>query len=679
MTIAKARTFLAQKLRETVGEYAVPALAAVLVRDAGDTIVAGQEGIRKVGARGTDNAIQSTDKFDLGSVTKVFTGALMGKLIHEGIGGLEWRTRLVDVFPELQNLSGWQPAYAAITLEQLVTHTSGLRYEPTANDSEEYKTWPPSELTKPKLMQHRQQYVRDAVVDAPIFGPGSGLAYGGGGIICAAMAERRTGKTYEDLAQEYLYRPLGMTNSGFGVLSQGQLNGPWQHQWNPESRTITPDQDTMKPAFNWHPRMPVGGACCSAADMGKFLREQLRPDPQLVPLDARASLQRGRLGPVHVRGGWSAQILDSAISEIAHNGDNGVSYAHIIVSLTKHMAHGAMTNVNSTLGGPAVGEMLEVLRAMDRHWGLLFDDPATSFVECAHPRPAVTFAGNKAFLFARKHTGAMVRVRGTAFAFGYSWEGPVEFPAAVFTSGLAAAASSSGQRIVVMGRGTDNQLWWCSSSDGGDTWQGWRAIGGTFLSGPALTMSSNGNVLHAFATGTDQRIWRCRSLDGGESWAACEPIGQGVFTSAPAAAASQDGKIVHVFGRGTDYRIWHNRSLNSAGNWEPHWKPIGNGIFSSSPAAGILANGSKIHVIGRGMDRALWRNVGDNAGDGWLAHWEPIPGGSFTSAPTLDVSGDGSQLLAVAIDGDFHLHQNGSLDGGASWTGWGLVGSDIYL
>ena len=129
---ARATKFLEQKLRETIDECGVPALAAVLVRDEGEMTVSAQEGIRKVGEKGEQNKIQPHDRFNLGSVSKVFTGNLMGKLIQEGIGGLQWTTKLVDVFPDLALFPLMKKVYKNVTIEQFLVHTSGMPYQPVA-------------------------------------------------------------------------------------------------------------------------------------------------------------------------------------------------------------------------------------------------------------------------------------------------------------------------------------------------------------------------------------------------------------------------------------------------------------------------------------------------------------------------------------------------------------------
>jgi CubicO group peptidase (beta-lactamase class C family) len=678
--IANARLFLQQKLRETIAECGVPALAAVLVRDEGATTVSSQQGIRKVGATGNQNKVLQSDRFNTGSVSKVFTGNLMGELIESGIGSLQWTTKLIDVFPSIGSVPGMHAVYKNVTIQQFLVHTSGMPIAPVADNANAYLGWTAADLTKAKLMQRREDYVEAAVKDAPLFSPGQGVEYGGGGIICVAMAEKRTGKTYEELLQERIYGPLGMTNSGVGELSPGALDGPWQHGWDGTSLAVTPDQNTKKDAWSWHPRNPAGAVCCSAADMGKFLREQVRPDPQVFTPLTRASMQIHQVTPASsfVRGAWSSSNAGSALADIAHNGSNGVSYAHMEVALAEKAGYGAMSNVNIAFGAPAVNELIETMKVMHSRWTSMFADPNATFHECAHPYPGVALAGQKLTVFARRHDGAAVRRLRTNPRL--PWQAAGTFPGAVLTSGLAAGASTDGKRMYAFGRGTDKRIWFAFSTDGGTNWQGWNPIGsGVFGSGPAAAVSGNGTLIHVIATGTDRKIYRTRSLDAGQTWSTWVPIGQGVFTSAPAIAASSDGKIVHVFGRGTDFRIWRNLSIHSGASFQTHWQPIGDGVFTSGPGAASSSNGAQVHVAARGTDRQLWRNSSANSGSAWLDHWQAIPNGIFTSAPALAASSDGAAIHVFAFGGDFRIYYSRSSDSGVAWQDWDDIGPDVFV
>lgn len=681
MPSAKPQQFLEQKLRETIAECAVPALAAVLVRKSGATIVSAQQGVRKLGASGAANAVQPTDKFNLGSVSKVFTGNLIGKLIESGKGGLGWTSKIADVYASIWDNPAARDGYKNVTVEQLIAHTSGMPYTPANDDAEDWESYVAADMTKTKLRARRRLYIKNAVLDPPKYWPpNSGFEYSGGGIIAASMFEHKTGETYEDLLAEHIFQPLGMDHSGTGVTSNGALDGPWQHRWDPDAMTTTPEPRTHKPAFNWHCRAPVGAVCMSAADMGKFIREQLRDDPQLFSKTMRTTLQTHRVSDFSetVRGGWASSSPGSDQAEIWHTGDIGTAYAGLSVRLASKMGSASMSNTNSAFAGPAVGEMLELTRAMDSNWDALFGAGSPALVECVHPMPAVARAGNKLWLFARTHDGKVHRKRskdGSA-----TWESLGDFGAVTMNSGLAADASSDGKHIFMVGRGLDNRMWFCVSHDAGATWQGSSPIGeGVFLSGPAITVDNTGQKVRVFGMGNDRKIWRAHTDDGGKTWIGWSPIGQGVFTSAPAAAASADGNVIHVFGRGDDMRSWRNVSSDGGETWKTHWAPIGKGIFTSSLAACASSDGQIVNVIGRGTDRALWRNVSSNKGGDWKPHWQAIEGGAFTSAPALVCSPNAEELHAFGLGGDFRVWGNASGFSGTSWQGWSAKTTQVFL
>jgi hypothetical protein len=418
--------------------------------------------------------------------------------------------------------------------------------------------------------------------------------------------------------------------------------------------------------------------------MGKFLREQVRPDPQVFDKATRATMQTHQVTTAgsNVRGAWGSTKPGSAQADIWHNGDNLVSYAHIVVSLSQKIGYGAMSNVNSTFGAPAVNEMLEVTQAMHSNWNALFSEPNAKFWECAHPMPAVVMAGQKMIVFGRQHNGKVLRRR--SLDAGDSWQADGNFENGVFTSGMAAGISSNGQLIYVFGRGTDNRIWFAFSTNGGTNWKGWTPIGTrTFQTGSAVTVDASGNIINVFAIGMDRKMYRTHLTNASQdqNWNEWEPIRQGIFTSAPAAAASSDGKIIHVFGRGTDHRIWRNESQNSgaSSSWLEHWVPMGKGTFTSGIAAAASSNGLSVQVIGRGTDRKLWRYSLSNSDTG-LKKWKLISGDrTFTSAPSIAMSSNGSGIDVFAFSGDFRIYRNHSTNGGENWVNWEQVGPEFFL
>src|SRR5918993_3325037 len=109
-------------LESVRAKYALPALAAAVVKD-GEVIASGAVGVR---ALGTDVPVTVDDRFHLGSDTKAMTATLAGMMVDEG--KLRWDSTIGEVLGG--KVQGMNPALAAVTLEQLLSHTSGI---PTDN------------------------------------------------------------------------------------------------------------------------------------------------------------------------------------------------------------------------------------------------------------------------------------------------------------------------------------------------------------------------------------------------------------------------------------------------------------------------------------------------------------------------------------------------------------------
>lgn len=98
--------------------HSLPALAAAVVKN-GAIVASGIAGVRVVGER--DN-VEKSDCFHIASCTKSFTATLAGILVEEE--KLSWTTTIGQTLPELRDTM--RPAYAEVTLRQLLSHTGGL-------------------------------------------------------------------------------------------------------------------------------------------------------------------------------------------------------------------------------------------------------------------------------------------------------------------------------------------------------------------------------------------------------------------------------------------------------------------------------------------------------------------------------------------------------------------------
>ena len=136
--------------------------------------------------------------FQLGSITKQFTSAIILKLQEE---------KKLNVSDKLSKYFPRYPKGDSITIEQLMTHTSGI-YSYT-NDRKFMET----EVTKPANREMMMALFKDKPLD---FSPGTGWNYSNSGYsLLGYIIEAVTRIPYEQAVRKYIFTPLQMTHSGF--------------------------------------------------------------------------------------------------------------------------------------------------------------------------------------------------------------------------------------------------------------------------------------------------------------------------------------------------------------------------------------------------------------------------------------------------------------------------------
>ena len=136
--------------------------------------------------------------FQIGSVTKQFTAAVILKLVEQR--KLSLSDKLSKYFPGF-------PHANSITIENLLSHTSGL-YNYT-NDG----NFMQNEVEKTLSREQFIQMIKDKPLD---FTPGSKYNYSNSGyMFLGYIIEDITKKKYEQVVREQIFNPLGMSHSGF--------------------------------------------------------------------------------------------------------------------------------------------------------------------------------------------------------------------------------------------------------------------------------------------------------------------------------------------------------------------------------------------------------------------------------------------------------------------------------
>jgi CubicO group peptidase (beta-lactamase class C family) len=155
---------------------------------------------KAVGEADRANHIPNTNDtvFGLASMNKMFTAVAVAKLVEQG--------RLAWSDPVGRHLKGWLPdeLAASITVEQLLTHTSGL-----GDYLDQIET-------DPKLRSARSlSAYRELVHASKIVGkPEDGLRYSNTGyVVLGALIEAVSGRDYFEFVRSEIFVPAGMTRT----------------------------------------------------------------------------------------------------------------------------------------------------------------------------------------------------------------------------------------------------------------------------------------------------------------------------------------------------------------------------------------------------------------------------------------------------------------------------------
>ncbi|MCD2175885.1 serine hydrolase domain-containing protein [Rhizobium sp. C4] len=155
--------------------------------------------------------------FRFASVTKPFVAAATLAMIDQGKLGLD--DRAVDHLPWFHP-KGPNGEQAQITIRHLLTHTSGLTYDPTLEERA-----PESRVTIGILDTDRDAETNFRPLNnIPLaFEPGTAWAYSVGLDILGALIARVHGGTLEEVVNHYVTGPLGLKDSSFHVTDRERL------------------------------------------------------------------------------------------------------------------------------------------------------------------------------------------------------------------------------------------------------------------------------------------------------------------------------------------------------------------------------------------------------------------------------------------------------------------------
>ena len=221
--------------------------------------------------------------YALASLSKSYTAALVLDLVERGELALE--ATLGELVPEVPEDK------AAITVEQLLAHTSGLGYHPS----------PPAQRAG-----REPDVLLAALLTEPAGVPGTFAYSNVGYTVLALLCERATGESFEDLVRERVFGPRGLRHTSFNSEAHA-LDLPYARSWMDGSDQGTPREWPGETAF-----LGAGGVVATGGDVLAWLRS-------LTSEQTRAR-SAGR-GSLEYAAGWFRATTPRDTAVVFHAGD----------------------------------------------------------------------------------------------------------------------------------------------------------------------------------------------------------------------------------------------------------------------------------------------------------------------------------------------------------------------
>ena len=178
---------------------------------------------KTIGYSDVENSIKANENsaYKIGSISKTFTAVLVLKAVE--LGKLDLNQSLNTFFPRIKNAE-------KITIYNLLNHRSGIH---NFTDLDEYFTWNTKPISEIEMINFFSELQSD-------FEPNSKADYSNTNyVILSYILQKVMNKSYNDLLQEYICKPIGLKNTYFPKNSSEDLTKSYSYvgKWKEEPIT----------------------------------------------------------------------------------------------------------------------------------------------------------------------------------------------------------------------------------------------------------------------------------------------------------------------------------------------------------------------------------------------------------------------------------------------------------
>ena len=344
--------FLQQTLQDARDHNHLPGLAALVQID-GRVAAEAAVGVRALGHR---EAVTIRDRWHIGSDSKAFTATLIARLVEQG--KMSFDDTLAAAFPAFAK--EMDPQYRAVTVTQLLSHTAGL---PQLTDDKDLPAFM-AVIGPLHDVQAQRAAVARKYLTMPPAGKAGEFSYSNlGFIIAGAIAEARTGKSWETLVREQVFEPLDISNAGFGAPGlSSRIDQPRGHA--DEAGKLVPLDPESAEADNPPALGPAGTINISLRDWARFAQDQLDGENGHGKLLKTASYRKLHTEVTHHYGlGWGVlRDPDGTLQLLTHTGSNGNWLADVRIFPKHGMIFLIAMNVANDSANQALQEIRKSLK-----------------------------------------------------------------------------------------------------------------------------------------------------------------------------------------------------------------------------------------------------------------------------------------------------------------------------
>lgn len=311
---------------------------AVVIEVRGKVVLKGGWGLAN---RATGVQFTADTPAQIGSITKTFTGLLAAQLITEG--------KLDPNAPLKRYMPAAAEPGASVTLNETLTHSGGL-----------------SDYCGVDFAPRTRAELLTVCMAKPLEFPKGTSHYSNQGVSFGAAAiEHVTGKRWEDLLEERVWKPFGMKDTGWTF--PGRSNALFAHGYQSDvDQGVISDRIAALNGADWHLK-GNGGMQASAADMHRFFRGIMGQPQAVRDILLKPHADGDDLKVKEGYGLFFRSNSEGVLYRVGHGGSDGVFFAYF----AWYPAHDAFIYFVGNNGeAPVRDELRGVLKALQDDLGV---------------------------------------------------------------------------------------------------------------------------------------------------------------------------------------------------------------------------------------------------------------------------------------------------------------------